>query len=435
MRSGKNWSADRIGLYASHMEQLFWGIIVTAALAHGGASEAMLPEVKHCLERNGTMRMECLERVCIPNRECAEGISVAATSASGPERGIEILSALAKDNRYGINTTGHDIAHMVGRETARDFGSGGSVFMRCPQDFLYGCQHGFFEEVLKKELSGAKTAERICDSVPLWTEKQKFFCYHGAGHGIVMANAYDMKRSLEACDEIQSELGKHGCSQGLFMELVNAELRGEGKAGIFSVRNLLSPCDMLGKYQWGCYGNMAPYLLTREGNLRDAVQVCMDAEKPMRGTCIEHFGQMTTDPHWQKIILDRESVPAGTGSFIEVGERLCEHVPESERQHCFRGAIEHLMNYDRTKEAIAYCRRLLAEMQAYCFQEIGFVLEDNGLQTFRKRQICSEVPTAWRSLCMQSERSDGLPWKEELVPTRWWNTMLRHTRAFLRMVF
>ncbi|HLD71259.1 MAG TPA: hypothetical protein VI873_01425 [Candidatus Peribacteraceae bacterium] len=417
------------------MEQLFWGIIVLTAVAHGGASEEMLPDVKRCLGIDGIEQMECLEQICVPNRECAEGISVAATSAGGPEKGIEILSELAKDNRYGINTTGHDIAHMVGRETAKHFGSGGTVFMRCPQDFLFGCQHGFFEAVLMKELSGSKTAEAICESAPTWTEKQKFFCYHGAGHGIVMANAYDFKRSLTACDGIASELGKHGCAQGLFMELINAELRGEGKAGIFSKRNLLAPCDTLGKYQWACYGNMAPYLLTREGNFRDAVEVCMNAERPMRGTCIAHFGQMTTDPHWQKIILNREEVPAGSGSFIEVGERLCDHVPESERRHCVGGAIEHLMNYERIPEAIAYCRHLSAETVAYCFQEIGFVLDDNGLATFRKRQTCSQVPAAWRTLCMNAKRQDGLPWKEELVPVHWWNSLFRQTKALLRVVF
>ena len=249
------------------MLQLFWGIIVTAALAHGVASEALMPDVKNCLQYKGTERTTCAEKICVPNRTCAEDLSIAATAVGGPEKGIEVLSELAKDNRYAINTTGHDIAHMVGRETAKHFGSGGIVFMRCPQDFFYGCQHGFFEEVLKKELSGSKTAEKICESAPDWTEKQKFFCYHGAGHGIVMANAYDLKRSLKACDEIASELGKHGCSQGLFMELINAELRGEGKARIFSERNLLTPCDTLGKYQWGCYGNKAPDLLTLFRNL------------------------------------------------------------------------------------------------------------------------------------------------------------------------
>ncbi|MEK7590902.1 MAG: hypothetical protein AAB489_01700 [Patescibacteria group bacterium] len=417
------------------MTALFFLILTSAeiALAHGDGSEEFLPAVRLCIRMEEVTRMACLEQVCVPDKECAEGLVSTVTTLRGPEDGMEILKALTEDARYSIGTTGHDLAHIVGRETAKHTGTGGEVFLRCPNDFLYGCQHGFFEEILKKELSGAKTAEKICESAPGWTQKQIFFCYHGAGHGIVMANAYDLKRSVKACAAIKMDLGQHGCSQGLFMELVAAELRGEGKEGIFSKRSLLAPCDIEDRFAWGCAINLAPYLLTRTESFEEATELCLSLHKTLRGACIEHFGQLAADPLWQPRMLEHAGLQ-GSGLFIDQAALLCAGMPKGYERSCQSGAVEHLINYKRADDAVAFCNKVDLASQAYCFQTVGFVLGDEAAPPIERERLCASAPEAWENLCLTSKSSVKMPWE---VPTKnsWADKLRRKIFSFLRNLF
>ena len=50
-----------------------------------------------------------------------------------------------------------------------------------------------------------------------------------------MATAYDVQKGLNICDSFGTFRGKDGCWQGLFMENVNAAMRGEARANVASL--------------------------------------------------------------------------------------------------------------------------------------------------------------------------------------------------------
>ena len=104
------------------------------------------------------------------------------------------------------------------------------AFYLCSTGFNYGCQHGFFEYVLARSESPKAAAGLVCESTDESRgEKFKFYCYHGVGRGIMMAQAYDLQAALDVCDTLPSVMSQDGCWQGVFMENVNAGMDGVGE--------------------------------------------------------------------------------------------------------------------------------------------------------------------------------------------------------------
>ena len=63
-----------------------------------------------------------------------------------------------------------------------------------------------------------------------------FTRYHGVGHGIMMAQGYDVQKSLKECNTMPAAKDKDGRWQGVFMENVNAGMQGRALPGYFKSR-------------------------------------------------------------------------------------------------------------------------------------------------------------------------------------------------------
>ncbi len=142
-----------------------------------------------------------------------------------------------------MSVNDHQMAHVVGRDTAKDYGSNFKAFDLCPTTFNYGCSHGFFEYVLARTPDARKAATTICESLNPKTNLliAGFTCYHGVGHGIMMAQGYDVQKSLKECNTMPAAKDKDGCWQGVFMENVNAGMQGRALPGYFKKSDPLLP--------------------------------------------------------------------------------------------------------------------------------------------------------------------------------------------------
>ena len=121
------------------------------------------------------------------------------------------MERLQQEGKVDRSVNDHDMAHSVGRETAKDYGSNFKAFDLCPITFNYGCSHGFFEYVLARTDTPKEAATTICES--LTAPKDTFLiagftCYHGVGHGIMMAEAYNVQNSLKACNTLPNARGE-----------------------------------------------------------------------------------------------------------------------------------------------------------------------------------------------------------------------------------
>ena len=379
-----------------------WFILLIGSVdAHGNGDDGttQFPEISSCIDLPDTKRIRCYLDLCEPGYECAESLIIAAVEDRGASYGIEVLNDLINAKEFSIRSDGHELAHVAGRQTAKHFGLSGESFLSCPSDFNYGCQHGFFEQALAKADTPATAATTICENLPSnLPPKDKFYCYHGAGHGIMMAAAYDLDEALSICGSLPSETAAEGCWQGLFMENVNGEMFGDSKEGNFLENDPLAPCNRLDeKYQWQCYINHAAYLIRLyNGSLKDAATSCLNAAEGVISACMQGIALMTTNPGWQKALA-----PKTKGEFIETAVELCGEFPKDYKKDCIFGAIDNLNNFDDVKvdRAVRFCSLLSEEEKADCYKRIGSGLNNLVSSQEEKEKICAKVPKGFMRDC------------------------------------
>ena len=325
----------------------------------------------HVADLYDSMLTQCPDKAI----SCFEKKIEEITKTNGPSASLEILRLLFDNGFIEKTVDDHQIAHVIGRDTAKAFGINGKAFLSCPTSFNYGCQHGFFEYALVKVKPAKKAVESICGSLGnAYSTKFKFYCYHGVGHGVMDAESYDLKASLDVCDTLDS-VGRDGCWQGVFMENVNAGMRNEAKKNTFSETDSLAPCNQVqDQYRHECYINHAGWLMKFFNNDVDkAVTACLSAENYIN-SCLQSIGLMVTNPVWQPALLK----DIGNKDSTEIAKEICLKFPKQYRKQCVVAGVDNILNFDEldTSRAQKFCDIIDKDFQNVCYQHIGLSLRN-----------------------------------------------------------
>ena len=335
---------------------------------------------------------------------------------AGPDQVLTAVVAGIEAGEIDSSTDTHSLAHEIGRQTARVFGIGGEAFLRCSIVFNYGCQHGFFEQALASSANATDAAVSICaDLVSTESTKTVFYCYHGVGHGVMMASAYDLDLALEVCDSLGDAMASDGCWQGVFMENVNSVMRGEAREGVFLDSDPLTPCNKVAdRHKWECYINHAGRLITLfDLSVSDSSHACLEAAPRFILACIQSLGLMVSNPAWQLTLAGTSS----RGRNIETTLELCGQFPTDYRRDCLIGAVDNIMNFDGVvlDRALRFCRAVDDPYKESCYGRIGMAIGVQVIEPKGRLALCREVDSAYRSSCVQAagiEFVDG----EAVVP-------------------
>lgn len=292
----------------------------------------------------------------------------------------------------------HQFAHEVGRQTAKIKGVSGESFLTCTTEFNYGCQHGFFEFALGQSDSSEQAASKICGKLPNnLPSKTHFYCYHGLGHGILMAKAYDLKPALDVCDSL-TENGQAGCWQGVFMENTNAAMDNQARDGIFSKSDPLAPCNQLDiKYKWQCYLNHSGYLMSLFGNgFEKAAASCLKAGNNFTSPCLQGLGLMVSNPTWQTAIA-KKPVEDTPETYIE----LCKKFPQGYTDQCVIGTVDNIMNFDQLniQRAKSFCNLVSASYKDACWNHIYFGITSQTTDQKLTEKLCNEFEKPYQNTC------------------------------------
>lgn len=344
-----------------------------------------------------------LQPSCPPDElECWVSFFRRQTISFGPQISAELVSQLKDDGRVSPAVDEHQLAHQIGRQTAETFGVNDQAFLLCPMAALNGgCQHGFFEYVLGRANSTSEAADLICQQLQEgYAAKDYFYCYHGVGHGVMMAAAYDLDRALSVCDEFETLVAQDGCWQGVFMENVNAGMGGFARAGVFSPDDPLAPCIVLeDKYKHECYVNHAGWLMDFfDGDVEGATAACLEASDGYSSSCLESIGLMVTNPVWQVTLYgDLEGTV-----FEEVAWDLCTRFPEGRVESCVIGAIDNIHNFDvfEVDRATAFCNIVSGELQEACYRRMGFNLFNQMVEQEDVIATCNSLEVDFRDFCL-----------------------------------
>jgi hypothetical protein len=328
------------------------------------------------------------------DERCIEKYLIKVTDDWGPRASLGVLARLQQEQKVNMSVNDHQMAHVVGRDTAKDYGSNFKAFDLCPTTFNYGCSHGFFEYVLARTPDARKAATTICESLNPETNLliAGFTCYHGVGHGIMMAQGYNVPNSLKECNTMPDAKDKDGCWQGVFMENVNAGMQGRALPGYFKKSDPLSPCDNVGKrYRHECFINHAGWLMTvAKDNVGEGSRYCLKA-KPAKykSSCWQSIGLMVTNPVWQATLA--KDLVGQSPAKIAAG--LCDRFPGAGRQDCVVAGVDNLANFDQFKVAreSAFCREVSGKLQKDCYSRIGLDIAARTQDQSLIRQSCSSL--------------------------------------------
>jgi plastocyanin len=352
------------------------------------------------------------------NEQCAISYLRKVTRQYGPQASLGVLGSLERTSKIDSSFDTHQLAHLVGEATAKQFGANKRAFSLCPNSFNYGCVHGFFIYVLGRSPTPRKAAGLICNSSKEGPLVPTFNCWHGVGHGVMMARGNDLQASLAICDTLGSASAADGCWQGVFMENVNAVIRHEARPGVFSRAHPLRPCTgVLASYRQECYINQAGWLAYLAGNdIGKAARYCLEAPGRYESVCAQSIGLMVTNPSWQVSFLGR---PKGQ-SFAEISWHLCARFPARLRRDCVIGGVDNLANFDQLDVARskAFCGLVDAKLQRVCYTEIGVNLARRTTDVADARRRCRALPGRHGNECVAGVKQGRLPAAPVLVPGR-----------------
>ncbi|TSC75511.1 MAG: hypothetical protein G01um101430_353 [Parcubacteria group bacterium Gr01-1014_30] len=273
----------------------------------------------------------------------------------------------------------------------------------CPLEaYNGGCQHGYFEYVLGRTGSETEAADLICSSLDeSFSSKFRFYCYHGVGHGVMMAQAYDLEGSLSVCDSFSEKYRIEGCWQGVFMENVNAAMRGQARAGIFSEENPLKPCDKTeDKYRYQCFINHAGWLMkVFKNDIGKASLSCLAAPAAYVNSCLQSLGLMVSNPSWQGQILKR---PLDKGTN-ELAAEICLKFPPAYVDQCVIGAVDNIMNFNElyAQEAAGFCTLVDEKYRHLCYEKIGSNLRNQTNDSLLVARECDILGKPGKDFCLK----------------------------------
>jgi len=385
---------------------LVGAIVVVAAGGNGGSSSASR-ELDTSFK--APRSFESIDAVygeesytCAPtDTQCVRKFLVKVTDDYGPKAALGVMERLQRDNRVDRAVNDHDMAHSVGRETAKDYGSNFKAFDLCPITFNYGCSHGFFEYVLARTDTPKEAATTICESLNGSDHflTAGFSCYHGVGHGIMMAEAYNVQNSLKACNTLPKDTAKDGCWQGVFMENVNAGMTNRALPGVFKRSDPLAPCDKVGdRYKHECFINHSGWLMTvAHNNVSKGTRYCLKAKGRFKSSCLQSIGLMVTNPVWQTTLAPElaNRPPA------EIAATLCSRFPAVGRPDCVIAGVDNLANFDQldvTRE-LAFCAAVDSSFRGACYRQIGVDIRARTQDEQLIRRSCAGVRSS-RRLCL-----------------------------------
>ena len=350
------------------------------------------------------------------NEQCAISYLRRLTRQYGPNASLGVLGSLERASRIDPSFDTHQLAHLVGEATAEQFGANKRAFSLCPNTFNYGCVHGFFIYVLGKSPTPKKAAGLICNSSKEGPLVPTFNCWHGVGHGVMMARGNDLQASLDVCDSLGSPSAADGCWQGVFMENVNAVMRHEARPGVFSPTHPLRPCTrVLPAYQQECYINQAGWLAHLSDNdIGKASRYCLDAPGRYESVCAQSIGLMVTNPSWQASFLG----PTKGQSFAQVSWSLCNRFPVRLRRDCVIGGVDNLANFDQlnVNRSNAFCGLADRKLQKTCYTEIGVNLARRTTDLADARSRCDALPGRHRNGCVSGVTQGVLSAAPVIVP-------------------
>jgi hypothetical protein len=223
------------------------------------------------------------------------------------------------------------------------------------------CDSGYTHGVLEEYLSSVPNMEMALTKACSTTNGQNFTqwqCYHGLGHGIMLASNQNVIKSLKFCENFTLSFNQEACANGVFMQ--HFELT-DHEGNIPSANpTSLNDCTYKGViYRSDCYYYApAAFLTINNAEYYSALKWCYGAGSNYISTCIAGVGGQTM----------KENI-----NDSEVAKRICLAADKMYRAACVNGAVGmYIFFYSSSSVAQPLCKKEFSIYQTACQSAIDY---------------------------------------------------------------
>lgn len=315
-------------------------------------------------------------------------------AGQGTEAAFDVLDALIA-NDVTVGERAHYVAHQLGDNAFYVLRDVRAAIEQCSFRASQGCLDGATEAYLisLSEIT-PETLRGICRVGGVYWN---FTCYHGVGHGLLMALGYTLPGALALCDTLPPQHQNY-CYEGAMME--NAmSYRGElmqhtsslakGRSNATWTRpsDPAFPCNALeDRHQKACW--LYQQGIIRYLNGEDAARTLATCDTSVhRAICAHGFGNDMA----QKFYKDADGAVTACGEAPSVVTQ----------RGCIDGYMSWvLMDALRISEGVKLCRDIAAPFKSDCYFALGlnarWQTDDDGI-----RNVCERVAQGHRLTCLQ----------------------------------
>lgn len=364
-----------------HMPTATRALLVAAG---GTALLALLSFAPQPTGRHATdyrARLQDCRRLAAADRaeECYTETLLGISRSESPVRALQALEELW-DGDAVIRGSCHRIVHAVGSDAFQRLG-----WSAMAAEDGQVCGYGYKHSVIIGSLQDLREPAAVADlcSGPSFSRSQyrHWHCLHGVGHGLMVANGYDLFRALGECERMRSAFDQETCASGVFMEN--------------SVANELPP------------GEAPPYWQPDE-----PFSACYRVAERHRPPCFrfqgagfaihaaDKGGQPATVCQGISSTAYRRECFAGLGgafaviSDFDIGKTIasCSMVPDGMRRPCLEtAAVVFIEQRQNPMDGAGLCRRAPSDLRTSCFSSVGAMIAS----------LSEEGPPQWAAHCRE----------------------------------
>jgi hypothetical protein len=281
----------------------------------------------------------------------------------GPKPALALARKLFDD---GVDPACHRINHFIGAAALVRF-NGNVAQALAAGDAT--CWSGYYHGVLERALVRAKSLQPAAlarVARPLCADRQAlpivlYGCFHGLGHGLMIATGLNLPTSLEVCARLARWWDRDACRGGVFMENLGTS---------YGFRSMwlkdddpVYPCNQVGRAaKRRCYLMVTSRILPSTGDDWDrTAETCMRVERDFIDECFQSFGRDASN----RSRRDPQEIAARCASTRRYGH---------EADCVLSAAYDLTTNFARADDSRVLCQDVAAAVRPACFYGLGYAL-------------------------------------------------------------
>lgn len=207
----------------------------------------------------------------------------------------------------------HPFLHQLGHATYAYYGGYAQAMQHSTEICDSGYIHGVLESYLGSGVDIQQALQTACTTT--MSTFDRWQCYHGLGHGVMIASLENIPRSLSLCNTLPAAFEQNACMNGVYMQhfVVTSD---EGVTPKSNPTSLNDCASQPAAEQGACY-SYAPsaYLTVYSGQYKNAIQWCSGAKRYV-AACYEGIGSQAMKDNSTNVNAVTSICTSGSSLFV-----------------------------------------------------------------------------------------------------------------------